>query len=67
MPTRRVVSRLAQVGLALTMLASCKTTLHSIGCGENSYSLAVALRQSQPVYEWSKPGLFPFALQMVVY
>jgi hypothetical protein len=58
MPTCRVVSRLAQVGLAL--FTSCKTTLHSIGCGENSYSLAVALHQSQP-------GLFPFALQMVVY
>ena len=37
MPTRRVVPKLAlaQVGLALALLASCKTTLHSIGCGEN--------------------------------
>jgi oligosaccharide reducing-end xylanase len=34
---RRVVPSLAQVGLALALLSSCKTTLHSIGCGENSY------------------------------
>jgi oligosaccharide reducing-end xylanase len=39
MTTRRVVPRLAQVGLALALLPSCKTTLHSIGCGENGYSL----------------------------
>jgi len=39
MPTRRVSSRLAEVGLALVLLPSCKTTLHSIGCGENGYTL----------------------------
>jgi len=36
---RRVVPRLAHVGLALALLTSCKSTLHSIGCGESSYSL----------------------------
>jgi oligosaccharide reducing-end xylanase len=39
MPSRRVPSRLAQVGLALALLPSCKTTLHSIGCGEHGYTL----------------------------
>ncbi len=39
MPIRRVVPRLAQVGLALALCASCKSTLHSIGCGESSYTL----------------------------
>jgi oligosaccharide reducing-end xylanase len=39
MPTRRVVPSLTQVGLALALFASCKPTLHSIGCGENGYTL----------------------------
>jgi len=36
MPARRAVARVA---LALTLFSSCKTTLHSIGCGESTYTL----------------------------
>ena len=39
MLSRRVPSRLVQVGLALALLPSCESTLHSIGCGESGYPL----------------------------
>jgi oligosaccharide reducing-end xylanase len=39
MPTSRGIPRLAQVGLVLALLTSCKTTLHSIGCGEKGDTL----------------------------
>jgi len=36
MPARRVVPRLILAGIALALVPSCKTTLHSIGCGEKA-------------------------------
>jgi len=37
MPSRRVF--LGQAALALALLPACKTTHHSIGCGESAYSI----------------------------
>jgi oligosaccharide reducing-end xylanase len=62
MPTCRVVSRLAQVGLALALFASCKTTLHSIGCGENGYTL----NDGADLGPLRAPGFYPNAFRDVL-
>jgi oligosaccharide reducing-end xylanase len=62
MPTRCVVPRLAQVGLALTLLASCKNTLHAIGCGESSYSLNAGAELGS----LRAPGFYPNAFRDVL-
>jgi oligosaccharide reducing-end xylanase len=62
MPTRRVVPRLAQVGLALALLTSCKTTLHSIGCGENGYTL----KEGATLAPLRAPGFYPNAFRDVL-
>jgi len=64
MPTRRVVPKLAlaQVGLALALLTSCKTTLHSIGCGENGYTV----NSGAALGPLHAPGLYPNAFRDVL-
>ncbi len=59
MCTRRVVPKLAQVGLALALLTSCKTTLHSVGCGEHSYGDA-------PLGPLRAPASYPNAFRDVL-
>ena len=64
MPPHRVVPKLAlaQVGLALALCSSCKTTLHSIGCGENGYTVNGGTALG-PLHA---PGLYPDAFRDVL-
>ena len=62
MSARRVVARLVQVGLALALIPSCKTTLHSIGCGENGYTL----KDGATLAPLRAPGFYPNAFRDVL-
>ncbi len=62
MPTRRAVPRLAKVGLALALLPSCNTTLHSIGCGEAGYTLD----DGAALGPLRAPGFYPNAFRDVL-
>jgi oligosaccharide reducing-end xylanase len=59
-PFCRVVPSLAEVGLVLVLFTSCKPTLHSVGCGDNSYARGAGL---QPL---SGPSLYPNAFRDVL-
>ncbi|HEY5955673.1 MAG TPA: glycosyl hydrolase family 8 [Polyangiaceae bacterium] len=60
MPTRSAVPKLAQIAFLLALLNSCKTTLHSVGCGENSYARGATL---EPL---SAPSSYPNAFRDVL-
>ena len=62
MPLCRVVPRLAKAGLVLALLASCKTTLHSIGCGENGY----IPKDGATLAPLRAPGFYPNAFRDVL-
>ena len=62
MPTRRVVPRLVLAGLALALLPSCKTTLHSIGCGEEGD----AVHGGAALGPRRAPGAYPNAFRDVL-
>ncbi len=62
MPTHRAIPRLAKVGLALALLPSCNTTLHSIGCGETGYTLD----DGAALGALRAPGFYPNAFRDVL-
>ena len=62
MPSRCVVPRLAMAGLALALVPSCKTSFHSIGCGEKDDTV-IGTATLGPL---RAPGFYPNAFRDVL-
>jgi len=62
MPSRRVSLGLVRAGLVLALLPSCKSTLHSIGCGEHGYTLG----DGAALGPLRAPGSYPNAFRDVL-